>query len=101
LRKQREKKATQERELAIQANNRAQIEAAKLKAQSERLAIEIKDVNDQIDKVQFEKEHQLAEEVFIRDYAAKAEANAAGLNDFIAKINAVDKAIADAEKPKS
>lgn len=85
-----------DRELLIQAKNKALIEQDKLETQVRRITKDIDETKRAIAKNEEEKKSARDEENFLRDYVQKAESNQKSLTDVLDKIAAADDAAAKA-----
>lgn len=97
-REAKEAKDRDDRDIAVAARQKARNDADKVEAQVARLKKEIEETNEEIKKVQEDKQRSLAEETFLKEFVKKAEANRAQLSTVLEKIAAADKAAEDAAK---
>lgn len=86
------------REKAIQERNKAQMDSRKFADQVKRLQKDVYDNKEEIKKIEEDKKQLVDEEAFLRDYVKKAESNTQSLTGVLEKIEAADKARADAER---
>lgn len=86
------------RQAAIDARDSASLEQEKLSKDIKRLREEIQDERKQIAEIETTKKALLAEQAFLKEYVAKAEANTASLETVLQRIAAADLAAAEAAK---
>ncbi len=97
-REDQEAKEAAAREIAIQERNKAQQDSRKYLDQVKRLQKDVTDNKDEITKIEDDKKQLVEEAAFLRDYVTKAETNTQSLTGVLEKIDAADKARADAER---
>lgn len=101
-----EKKAREEeeareaaaRELAQQKRDKSMQDARKYAEQAKQLQKQVQTNKEQIAKIEADAKDQVAEQDFLRQYIKKADANTQSLEVVIQKIDAADKARAEAAR---
>lgn len=97
----REAKEAHERDLreqAAQERNKAFQDARKYADKVKGLEKEVKENQDEIAKIQQDRKNLLDEQAFLQNYVKQAEANAKSLSTVLEKIDAADKARAEAAR---
>ena len=94
----RDAKEKEDREKAIQARSKAREDSRKFADQVVRLKKEIDDNKKEIADIEADKKRSTDEMAFLREYVKKAEANTQSLRAVLDRIEAADKAAADAAK---
>jgi hypothetical protein len=97
----KEAKDREVREAAIEARNKARNDREKFSRQVDRLKSDVRVEKEAIAKLEDTKKGLLQDEVFLKDYVKKAEANEKQLTDVIEKIDAADKAAAERAKAEA
>jgi fused signal recognition particle receptor len=87
-----------EREQAIQRRNKAQQDARKFADQVKRLQKEVNENKEEITKIEQDKKDLLQEQGFLKEYVKQAEANTQALTGVLEKIDAADRARAEADR---
>lgn len=93
----KDQKDRDERQLAVETQNKANRDQQKLAAQVDRLEKELQAEKDAIAKLEIEKKKSADEQAFLVTYVKQAEANARELSQVIDKIAAADIARAAAD----
>lgn len=94
----REQEERDRRELAGQELRKAQEDSRKFEDQLKRFQKDIEENKAALAKIEEDKKQLLEEERFLRDYVQKANANTQSLTTVMQKIEAADKARAEAAK---
>ena len=94
----RDAQEREERERAAQERNKAHEESRKFADRVKALQKEVVENKAEIAKIQESQKTLVDEEKFLRDYVKQADAVTQGLTTVIEKIDAADKARADAER---
>ena len=94
----REAKEKEDRDLSVQARTKAREDTRKFQDQVRRLQKEVEENKKEIAKVEEDKKVSGGEQVFLREYVKKAEANTQGLQQVLERIEAADKAIEAANR---
>lgn len=97
-REEQEAKEAAAREVAIQERNKAQQDERKYNDQVKRLQKDVADTKEEISKIDRDQKELQQEEGFLRDFVKQAEANTRSLNGVLEKIDAADRARAEAER---
>lgn len=94
----RDAKEKEDREQAVQVRNKTQEDSRKFQETVSRLKREVELNKKEIAAIAEDKKRSLDEQAFLREYVKKAETNTAQLRGVLEKIEAADKAAADAAK---
>lgn len=97
-REAREAKERDDRDRAAQERNKAREESRKFAEQVKRLQKDIAENKEEIAKIEQDKKELVEEQVFLKQYVKEAEANTQALTAVMEKIEAADKARAEAER---
>ena len=95
---EKEAREKEDREKARLARDKAGRDADKLEQQVKRLQKEIEAEKKEFAEVQNDRKRTVDELAFLKEYVSKAEANAKGMTSVLERIDAADKAAAEAAK---
>lgn len=88
----------EKRDLAVQERNKLNTDSRKLADQVRRLQKDVEEAKAEIEVIQKRKKESLDEQAFLHDYVKQAEANTQSLSAALEKLEAAEKARAEAEK---
>jgi hypothetical protein len=97
-REAQEAKEAAEREAAIQQRNKAQLDERKFTDQVKRLQKDVTDAKEQLTKIEQDKKELQQEQAFLQEFVKQADANTQALTGVLEKIDAADRARAEAER---